>query len=115
MKPEVLSKIESRWPHLASMCDNYRATGDVRIRNGIVHAVLTSDVGYLTPSEVLYLAALRAGGATSDRKAKSSRDNGKLGGRPKKPKRVARRSNDPSSPATPAAGAAQTEERNERE
>lgn len=83
MKPEVLAKIEKHWPNLASMCVNYRATGDVRIRNGIVHAVLACDVGCLTPMEILHLSALRAGGSTSEKKAKSSRENGKKGGRPK--------------------------------
>ncbi len=35
------------------------------------------------------------GSVSTPAKARSSRANGKLGGRPKKPKRIARRRNDP--------------------
>ena len=37
------------------------------------------------------------GSVSTPAKARSSRENGKLGGRPKKPKRIARRRNDKSS------------------
>lgn len=86
MKPEILDKIEAKWPHLAAMVRNYRATGDTRIRNGIVDAVLLAEVAYLTPSEIIYLATLKAASSTSVRKAASSAENGKKGGRPPKRK-----------------------------
>ena len=90
MKPELLQKIDKRWPHLHSIVENYRATKDARFLNPIINAVLLCDVAYLKPSEVLYLSSLRAACSTSPRKSKSSRENGKLGGRPKKPQTPAR-------------------------
>ena len=84
MKPEVLAKIETRWPHLATMCANFRASGNVQVRNAIINAVLCAEVAFLTPSECFHLAALRASGTPSRAKSKAARENGKLGGRPKK-------------------------------
>lgn len=84
MNPEILAKIESRWPHLAPMCATVRATGDQQVRNAIITAVLQADVAYLTPREIMHLAALRASGTMSRAKSKAARENGKLGGRPKK-------------------------------
>jgi hypothetical protein len=90
MNPEILAKIESRWPHLATMCATVRATGNPQVRNAIISAVLLADVAYLTPREVMHLAALRASATTSRAKRKASRENGKLGGRPKKDKEPGR-------------------------
>jgi hypothetical protein len=47
-------------------------------------------------------AAVALGKMKSAAKSKAARENGKLGGRPRKPKRVARRANDPSSATTPS-------------
>jgi hypothetical protein len=54
------------------------------VRNAIINAVLCAEVAYLTPSECFHLAALRASGTPSRAKAVAARENGKLGGRPKK-------------------------------
>ena len=43
-------------------------------------------------------AAVALGKIKSVARAKASRENGKLGGRPKKPKRIARRHNAPHEP-----------------
>lgn len=86
MKPELLQKIDQRWPHLHTLVENYRATEAPCFLNPIINAVLLADVAFLKPSEVLYLSSLRAASSTSRRKSESSRANGKLGGRPKNPK-----------------------------
>ena len=49
------------------------------------------------PSPVKNPAAVALGKMKSAAKSKAARENGKLGGRPRKPKRVARRANDQSS------------------
>ncbi|MCW5548892.1 MAG: hypothetical protein KIT44_08000, partial [Opitutaceae bacterium] len=59
-------------------------------RNAIINAVLQAEVAFLTPREIMHLAALRASGTTSRAKRKASRENGKLGGRPKKDKEPGR-------------------------
>lgn len=66
------------------MCANLRATGNVQVRNAIISAVLCAEVAYLTPRECFHLAALRASATPSRAKSKAARENGKLGGRPKK-------------------------------
>ncbi len=84
MKPEILERIEKRWPNLRTMCKNLRASGDARIRNAIISAVLSCDVGYLTPKEILHLAALRSRGSGSAAQKAASASNGAKGGRPRK-------------------------------
>lgn len=90
MNQEILAKIETRWPHLATMCATVRATDNPQVRNAIINAVLQAEVAFLTPREIMHLAALRASVTTSRAKRKASRENGKLGGRPKKDKEPGR-------------------------
>jgi hypothetical protein len=103
MKPEILERIEKRWPNLRTMCANLRASGDARVRNGIISAVLSCDVGYLTPREILYLAALRSRGAGSDAQKAASASNGSKGGRPRKAQKAEPPSEPANAPAMPTA------------
>ena len=61
MKLSILEKIERNAPRLSELIEAYRARREERVRAAIVNAILASEVRYLSPDEILYLAWLKAG------------------------------------------------------